>query len=60
MATRKGHLQEVLCERVQNASWVIRLPVMTDNRQQLIKEKEREMGLEGELGDIISHRAKKQ
>lgn len=60
MATWKGHLQEVLCERVQNASWIIRLPVMTDNRPQLIKEKEREMGLGGGLGEMISHRAKKQ
>lgn len=44
MATCKGHLQEVLCERVQNVSWIIRLTVMTDNRPQLIREKEEEMG----------------
>lgn len=58
METWKGHLQEVVCERVQNASWIIRLAVMTDNRPQLIREKTREMGWGGS-GEIISHTAKK-
>lgn len=44
MATRKGHLQEVVWERVLNASWIIRLAVMTDNRPQLIRGRAREMG----------------
>lgn len=44
MATCKGHLQEVPCERVQNASRIIRLPVMTDNRPLLIRENERDGG----------------
>lgn len=44
MATQKGHLQEVVWERVLNASWIIRLAVMTDNRPQLIRGRAREMG----------------
>lgn len=44
MATWKGHLQEVVWERVQNASWIIRLAVMTDNRPQLIRGRVRETG----------------
>lgn len=44
MAMRKGHLQEVVWERVQNASWIIRLAVMTDNRPQLIRGRARETG----------------
>lgn len=40
MATGKGHLQEVLCERVQNTIWIIWLPVMTDSIPQLIREKD--------------------
>lgn len=52
METWKGHLQEVVCERVQNASWIIRLAVMTDNRPQLIREKTREMGL-GDQGRLL-------
>lgn len=52
MVTWKGHLQEVVCERVQNASWIIRLAVMTDNRPQLIREKTREMGW-GDQGRLL-------
>lgn len=52
METWKGHLQEVVCERVQNASWIIRLAVMTDNRPQLIREKTREMGW-GDQGRLL-------
>lgn len=44
IATWKGHLQEVVWERVQNASWIIRLAVMTDNRPQLIRGRVRETG----------------
>lgn len=44
MATRKGHLQEVVWERVLNASWIIRLAVMADNRPQLIRGRASEMG----------------
>lgn len=36
MVIWKGHLQGGLSERVQNTSRIIRLPVMTDNRSQLI------------------------
>lgn len=39
----KGHLQEVVCERAQNASRIIRSAVMTDNRPQLIRGKVREL-----------------
>lgn len=38
MATSKGHLQEVLSERAQNAIWIFWLPVMTDNIPHLIRE----------------------
>lgn len=40
----KGHLQEVVCERAQNASRIIRSAVMTDNKPQLIRGKERDLG----------------
>lgn len=52
MVTWKGHLQEVVCERVQNASWIIRLAVMTDNRPQLIRGKARETGW-GDWGRLL-------
>lgn len=39
----KGHLQEVVCERAQNASRIIRSAVMTDNRPQLIRGRGREL-----------------